>query len=651
MMLPLKRCHTSRDGRSRRAAGHILTDFHVVIPVAFFFALSGCTLKKPQSFGANSVPMSQAFANGLTFEKNPLIPEKPDSKMAAYYSVTIQGVALGTVSVGQNKIENPGPNSFEMKLIHRIGFASLVSKIEGQWDTGTPESRFLQKVSLSTQHDTITEHQAEWNLLDGTATQTQGSPTTLAALVSVPIDAKDKKAIVTSDSALTLPFFSPPHGPSHKEIRIFSPFTGEIFSAEGIQAKFDADGFLNSAAIPWYGGLSLEFKRYTRDELLKVVDDYIQNPVELAWFSGASRFQADLKQLTDDAENCQQFAADAENLVKRKLPQVPYLVHRKIYNFRMLCASLGSVLRSPIGRSTPENALQGLIRSTRLALTEDTREQPRAFVQSPEINVLKDESRRWQWVKIVSHLLRQTHEELSQLLAIEQAQKSNVAIRVTLDKLTHGSVVKGLLRSNNLALKQDVEVAVDGRMKATSWTSLPAALLKPIKHQGHSQSAEPLKVADTFELLNGQAFARADLTALGLICEHFNGRVGIDLGDAPNTILSSSVSRGVWDQLTRVQLIREFARRSASHPSCRQVTFRVPGHLQLAALAEISAFKKDNLQTESEFQISNGSYKRMRLVPGSYNLVLSSLVTGAVLSRKEIIIPEGKDNGLMVSIR
>jgi len=58
----------------------------------------------------------------------------------------------------------------------------------------------------------------------------------------------------------------------------------------------------------------------------------------------------------------------------------------------------------------------------------------------------------------------------------------------------------------------------------------------------------------------------------------------------------------------------------------------------------LESFRRDILQTEMEFQISVGSTRSLRLVPGKYDLVISSLVNGSILGKREIIIPQGHEN-------
>jgi hypothetical protein len=209
-----------------------------------------------------------------------------------------------------------------------------------------------------------------------------------------------------------------------------------------------------------------------------------------------------------------------------------------------------------------------------------------------------------------------------------------------------------MLRSGALHMHHQVESAGNQQLSASSLVSMPMSFLKPVKvAMNQSAQATPnLKstvaqsVLPAFEFINGQAFAKGDFQTLSPVCETYRGRIGLDLGNSSNGLFSSAIVRGVWDESTRVQLIRQFARRASANPACRDIVLRAPGELTVAAKSELESFRKDILQTEMEFQISVGSNRSLRLVPGSYELVISSLVNGSILGKREIIIPQGHQN-------
>ena len=588
-----------------------------------------------------------AFANSPGSNANALVQKVPDSKMSAFYLVSVQGVPLGTAVAAQNELDTVGPAQFEMRLLHRVGHATLVTTYSGKLESEKNEVSYNSKISVTDNDKEIAVENLLWNV-NGTALQLKaGSPSRLPALFGLALDGHTSTQNMVWNAQTATLFFKRVGLPAAQAV-LFSPLTGETFSDQVLNAKYEADGFLKEAVVPWYGGIQLEFTRMAQADLAIKAEHLGRTPSELAWFSSEGKLRNDFRQLGDDAESCLRFATDAERMVKREFPQLPYLVHRKLFNVRNLCELVSFELKRGNSSAAPFAALDKLMKPVRVMLTEDRRELPRSFVSSPEIDVLNDDTRRWQWAKIISHLIRKTHEEMFQILSIEQSQKANVNLKISIDKLTPGSIAKGTLRLQSSVLTQVVDLANDKKMKPQSWTAIPDLVSKNIKLAlTNGSGAEKLstpRAPSPFELLNGQSFASGEVTSLGSICEQYQGRVGLDLGNSEGRILSSNVVRGVWDESTRLELVREFARRAMANPACKSLVVRVPAELLSAAKAELDVFRKDILQTESEFQITNGSSRRIRLAPGTYELVLSSLVNGNVLGKRLIIIPEGKDN-------
>ena len=619
--------------------------------VSVLLACTACDKKDSSSSSASSSMGASssffAFANSQSANANPLVQKIPDSKMSAFYLVSVQGVPLGTAAAAQNELDAIGPAQFEMRLLHRVGHATLVTSYAGKLNTSKDETSYSTSISIAENEKEIGAEKLLWNVSGTNLQLKNGNPARLPALLGLALDGRSTNQNMVWNAQSSTLFFKRVSLPPAQAM-IFSPFTGETLTDDALGAKYESDGFLKSASVPWYGGIRLDFERVTQANLAIKADRMSRAPSELAWFSTEGKLRDDFRQLGDGAESCLRFAVDAERMVKREFPQLPYLVHRKLFNVRNLCELVSYELKRGNSSAAPFAALDKLMKPVRVMLTEDRRELPRAFVSSPEIDVLNDDTRRWQWAKIISHLIRKTHEEMSEILAIEQSQKANVIMKITIDKLTRGSIAKGTLRLQSSVLTQVVELANDKKMKPQSWTRIPDSLSKTIKLAlAPGANSEKLSTPSSkvpFELLNGQAFASGEVTSLETICEQYQGRVGLDLGNSEGRIFSSNVVRGVWDQASRLELVREFARRATANPACKSLVVHVPSELYSAAGAELDVFRKDILQTESEFQITNGSSRRIRLAPGTYEMVLSSLVNGNVLGKRLIVIPEGKEN-------
>lgn len=597
-----------------------------------------------------------ALGNGL----HPLAYEFPDARMSAYYLASIQGVNVGTAVAALTEGMNAqAALKFDMRLVHRLGRKPLSTQLRGRWEEPEPgASRFILTATLTGKEGVVKEQSLSWKRekdeLRPESPERSFLPGLFALEARSDVTAGPVPAVKWTSESL-LPFHREPGSPAAAGGgSVFFPITGQVMEEKRLGLRFDADGFLNTASLPWFGGVALELRRVTREQLLKDVENgFPKTPVELAWFSSPGRIATDARELLHTVNACSSFAADMERQMRRTIPNVPYLLHRRILTYQNFCAGLSGLLRGGFDAARADATLLRVGQFVRGILVADSRELPRTLATSPEMALFQDDAYRWQWVRVLNFALGRTKDEFTQTLGIEQSQKVSVNIRLLLDKLARTSVIKGVLHSRALNLQYVVEGAPgDGAMKPTSLKELPETLRAPVKPVG-LKTPGPDRAA-TFELVDGQSFAQGNFATLGLLCAQLGGRIGIDLGDAPQMPIVSEVIRGTWDDATRAQLLGEFIRRASMQPDCRDVTVRVPARMQVQAAAEIDALRKDVLQTENEFQISNGSSKRLRLVPGRYELVLSSLITGGVLGRQDILIPvstNGKNLALHVNIK
>jgi hypothetical protein len=585
----------------------------------------------------------------------PIVSSPSGYKDLAFYTLSIQGIPMGTAVFAAKKDDKQTEFFSEIKVGHRLGYAPLITGIRfSGMDDGQGLSSGKQFVVVNHQETAVFDGEAEWTKTEGEGFKLiKGQPEGhLARFALRPAQSRNKIAESSKIGAIQIPFFDLGRKATPENLQ-FNPLTGSIFSLNELAVSYGKDGFAEQLKLPWFGGLNLEFKRVTEEKVQLVPAEMPQNMLELAWFSTQATIQDDLKALQTVASNGIQFSRTSEKMVRKEFPQLPYLFHRKLFNFNTLCERISFELQTAqVRRFQPEQALTQVGWVIRSILAEDHRELPRSLVNSPELEILADDSKKWQWARIISHMLTQTNEELRQVLEIEDSQKVNVAVRMNSRSLARGSVVKGMLRSGALHMHHQVESAGNQQLSTSSLVSLPMSFLKPVKVAlNQSAQATPnLKstaaqsVLPAFEFINGQAFAKGDFQTLSPVCETYRGRVGLDLGNSKNELFSSAIVRGVWDESTRVQLIRQFARRASANPACRDIVLRAPGDLTVAAKSELESFRKDILQTEMEFQISVGSNRSLRLVPGSYELVISSLVNGSILGKREIIIPQGHQN-------
>ncbi|MFZ9519565.1 MAG: hypothetical protein ACO3A4_03730 [Silvanigrellaceae bacterium] len=606
--------------------------------------------------GAFPAPGLVALAIGNPQPESPVVKAPSGFSNVTYYRVLVQGILLGSAVVGRSSTEPSQDLVLELKIAHRLGYAPLLSNIKM---TGHSENGILAKAdqSISVQHldSVVFNSESEWRKDSADILKvTKGNPEEhLLRLGLRPSTGKTKISSTDKNIRFSLPFYAFKKTDNSSDPVILNPLNGLAISTADLSVKYATDGVADELNLPWFGGTSLQFVRDSADMIESLPSQMSQTPLELAWFSNPATIQDDLRTLQSIAIRAVQFSKSSEKLIRKDFPQLPYLFHRKLFNFAKLSDRITFELA--MGQSRRLSAEQVLMQIgwvVRNSLAEDHRELPRSLVNSPELEVLADDAKKWQWAKIISNMLSQTSEELSQVLAIEDSQKVNVSVKMGAKSMARGSVVKGMLRSGRLLMRHQVESAGNQPLKPSSHVSLPTVLTQPLKVALNqtSQQSPVLKTTakqtsiPPFEFVNGQSFAKGDFQTLSPLCESYQGRIGLDLGNSPNDLFSSTIVRGVWDESTRVQLIRQFARRASANPACREIVLRAPGELTTAAQSELESFRRDILQTEMEFQISVGSNRTVRLVPGSYELVISSLVNGSILGKREIIIPQGHEN-------
>jgi hypothetical protein len=621
------------------------------------FAICGCGESQSKVVrAALQGPGQVAMAIGNPPLESPVVTAPSGFKNLTYYRIMIQGINIGSAVIARSSAEKSQDVAFELKMTHRLGYAPLLStiKFSGHQEDGAL-TRAKQNFSIRHFESPIFDDEAEWTKdSDETLKLTKGQPEFHLQSLGLRSSSGRVKAPVNGKSVrYVLPFFAAAKVSGTPDPMVLNPLSGKPLPMSELSLKFAPDGIADELQIPWFDSLSLRFVRDTAENIEKLPAEMTQTPLELAWFSTPVSIQDDLKNLHGIALAGSSFARSSEKQIRKEFPQLPYLFHRKLFNFNKLCERLSAELTAGVSKKRPpEQTLIQLGWVVRSIMSEDHRELPRSLVNSPELEVLSDDGKKWQWAKIITNMLNQTSEELSQVLAIEDSQKVNVAVRMASRNLARGSVVKGMLRSGRLVMKHQVESAGSQSLYSTSLLRLPSNLLNPVNvamsgagtPSARNQAAAQQTIKSQFEFINGQAFAKGQFPNLSPLCENFNGRVGLDLGNSRNELFSSSIVRGVWDESTRVQLIRQFARRASANSSCRDIVLRAPGELTSAAKSELESFRRDILQTEMEFQISVGSNRTVRLVPGSYELVISSLVNGNILGKREIIIPQGHEN-------
>jgi hypothetical protein len=578
--------------RTSRPCGITLHSISTMgLAVVSLILATSCTDKSTRL----SLPESEAIADPSIQGLDPLVKDTRVFQKQAAYKIFVGGAPLGT-AVASYGFFGSQSKEVEIKLLHRLGASALLTQMTLKND-GQTDSKWTEIFKTSQSDDSLVNTFADFS-----------------------------KALGLSN-------------------------LGEITNSEVFQKQLEKlfventeEVFAKDLEVNWIGKMPLQFLKTEKSALEEFSEKELKKPTELAWFSNPASLTSDSKHLLQDSENCMIFAKDAENQVIREFPQLPYLMHRKIYNLSSLCTRLAVMLSKSEASKNIEQTLgdiHGLFRSLR---EEDPAEIPSELLNHTESQAMLNPAQKWAWLKTASLLIKTACSELSNIIAFERSQKIDLSMKVSLDQLTPGSILKGVLRAKDVRFKTEVKVALDGKQSPSQWASFQNLLAQPIKLAASSQASAalpPFKETKDETYVSGQAFAKGEVNSLQVLCEAHNGRVGLDLGDAPASLIYGPNGRGVWDRPFRLGLVAEFAKRAGVSSSCRTVTFSVPKEMQNDIEIEIKSFQRNILQSESEFQVTNRNAKRMRVLPGVYELTLSSLVSAEILAVQNILVPEG----------
>ena len=224
--------------------------------------------------------------------------------------------------------------------------------------------------------------------------------------------------------------------------------------------------------------------------------------------------------------------------------------------------------------------------------------------------------------------------ELENNFELDRSRKSLVGIQLNITNLQPRAVVRAQIKLIDSSLNFIIESAKNPNMSLSSLNDVPANIEKSL---------------GTF-YLNGQSFAKKMDINFDSMCKINNGKIGIDLGDAPQFAINSDSVRGVWDVQTRIEIARQFAIKSTISKNCSNIYFRVPLSIEKAFSKELDQFKSETLGSENELLLSNNVQKKLWILPGKYRLVVTSLVTGSVMSAQEFSVSIGINTNVTAKI-
>jgi hypothetical protein len=370
-------------------------------------------------------------------------------------------------------------------------------------------------------------------------------------------------------------------------------------------------------------GLPVDFRLLSSPAIGARIDGLLRSTVSLRHVSHALASRSDLESLTQVASECSAQMAQIQKRSLNALANVPFLLQRKVSLMLQLCRGAANFALESGQSQSPDAAVAAMQKRVRPHLTGSTDELPRALVKSPHWPVLFQNDQHTQWARILEDLLNDAVGEIADSVSFEEQRKIPARIQVVLRGRSLGTVVKGVIQGRDLDLATGLELAQPPQMLAESLRSLP---------KEPPTSAGAAYVDGRYGPWTSDR--RAQINAL---CLATGGRLGIDLGDA------AAPSQGpLWGDGERLGALQMFLHTAASAPSCRNLVARTPPSLQVPAQQVLDAFRAEVMQTNQELQLTNSRLRNLNLIPGRYEIFVSSMVNGTLLDRFEFDVKRQK---------
>jgi hypothetical protein len=542
-----------------------------------------------------------------------LTPPSLSGDLETLYAISIGEIPVGVAAVASEN-KSIGATEMDMRILLRVGSTPLVLQMTSQ----------LQKNEIQVtgeytfQKDKFGKKTWVWRVLENEITL-QGEPSSLNTfLLGAPTQPEVKPLSRTSHTAF-LPFAVA--ADSKKEGHFFSTITGTLFSKTEIKAEFQDNPVPKSFSIPLPEGITLDFERKEKSQVKTFLEEVRRSAIDPSWFSSEKTLGNHVNELQLATQQCLSYGENTEKNIKKKSPGIPYLLHRKIVNYVSLCRRLHSSISSWESKQhSRERFFESIAESFKSLEKEPRRELPNTLATSPELTVFRRSALQWQFVRSATYLLRKTLFEVITLNNIEQERKTNLELTIQAAQQEPRAVLRANLRSKASNLRIGLEaVKENDASKRDSRLSLDG--------KSFSLSATPTNDVRT-------------------ICLQNQGAVTLDLSDRDNFIIRSDVARGIWDDSTRLTILSEFLTQVSTLPECSHASARIPVRLDRSAKNVVEVFRHDVLQTENEFQISNGKTTRLKTFPGTYELTLTSFVSGKLIGKQEIVVDEKSSSKL-----
>jgi hypothetical protein len=584
-----------------------------------------------------------------------LVEQQGKFETTVHYIIFAKDIPIGTAQFSTNFNKNKSPItspfdfSFEGKFIQQLGESVVNVNVStsGKWELKKIKGSY--EIQLKSVGEVFSKEQTHWPESSGRSLQILQNllPISLETKeLRLPFFSKEKKDKYRSENynidflpkekqekqSNSWPIFIDDKNLNESKPTSFNPFTAMVYKKDGIKNEdfltYGSDEILEKGDISWFNDVLLKFQRVPYEKIKNIQENILNQSIDLGLFSHERAFSNDLNNLLEKASSCTDFSEGAEKIVKKRAPQLPYLVHRKIFNLKTMCKRIENLIERNSAKNDSEKILDSLGLIVKTTLSEERKELPFELQNSLVEFVFTDPKLRWQWIRFITKVIQKTQIDLDAILNIEIERKSTLLLRVQVEKLPPQSVVKGILKAKSPGIESSIVESTNPEMRPSSITSLDT-------------------VTKEFEFLNGLSYARQLLSQekdfLNQLCQKFGGTIGIDLGEMNNSLLNSYIAIGKWNEDSKIRTLREFAKQASANLACKKIKFLVPKSLKDKSIQELASFHKDILQTQSQFQLTNLQNRTLRIIPGEYELELFSLISGASIGKKRFMIPDNHE--------
>ncbi len=542
-----------------------------------------------------------------------------------FYGLSISGIPVG-IAATAIKDEKIGATELDMRILMRSGGTPLVMQLQSELFEEKNIKTIKMKSSYAYRKEVFGNTEWSWTF-DSDKMIAQGKPVSLGSLLTGTQTAENYQTITRTPNTFFFPF--QPKNTSQDKSLFSTPFSGDVFSISALNAKFDTEPMPTSFSFPMSDGVRIEFSRKEKSLAKNYIDEIRSNNIDPAWFSSERSLESDIRNLQKSVKEGADFIESTEREIKRKTPGIPYLLHRKLVNYSSLCKRVLDTLATQESHRTSNDHLFGEIAQDFLLIQKEAqRELPSTLAVSPELAIFGKPPLQWQYIRAANHIVRKTHSEVASLLAVDQERKTNLELTISAIKQERKAVLRANLRAKKSTLRVSLETVSENNKEASNAKKNPS-------------------------LVDGKFFVLATNPEVILesICQKEQGSITVDLADRENFIVRSDLARGIWDESTRNKILAEFLNRVAAVSNCTHISARVPARMEREARSTIEIFRHDVVQTENEFQVSNGKTTRLKTFPGVYELTLTSFVTGKLIGKQEINVEEKDKSKLNLSFK